>query len=262
MIVSDLDATLLRSDFTISNDTLAVLSRVHELNIPFVIATGRALGTWQPMIQRLPVRDPVITANGALITKPGSYDPLAEWPLSPSDLADAIGRLRATHGDVTCGVERGIELLHEPGYRPATWVPNRITRQVSTRELVAEPAHLLRIQSRTTDLTTVATVNDLRLSVTLSSATSAEAVADTVSKATAAAWLTHHYGIAATEVLAFGDFTNDVALLKWAGHGVAVGNACDDAITAADEVTASCDDDGVARYLRPIIERTADDRRN
>jgi hydroxymethylpyrimidine pyrophosphatase-like HAD family hydrolase len=56
-------------------------------------------------------------------------------------------------------------------------------------------------------------------------------------------------GITAAEVVAFGDMPNDVPMLGWAGLGVAMGNAHPDAVAAADEVTASNVDDGVARVL-------------
>ena len=48
---------------------------------------------------------------------------------------------------------------------------------------------------------------------------------------------------------AFGDGGNDVAMLRAAGVGVAMGNACDEALNAADYVTASVDDDGIAKAL-------------
>jgi hydroxymethylpyrimidine pyrophosphatase-like HAD family hydrolase len=42
---------------------------------------------------------------------------------------------------------------------------------------------------------------------------------------------------------------NDLPMLSWAGTGVAVANAHPEVLAAADEVTASNDDDGVAEYL-------------
>ena len=53
----------------------------------------------------------------------------------------------------------------------------------------------------------------------------------------------------ADETMAFGDGGNDVAMLRAAGAGVAMGNACDEALAAADYVTASVDDDGIRRAL-------------
>lgn len=47
----------------------------------------------------------------------------------------------------------------------------------------------------------------------------------------------------------FGDERNDIDALRWAGHGVAVANASAEARAAAEEVSASNDEDGVGRVL-------------
>jgi hydroxymethylpyrimidine pyrophosphatase-like HAD family hydrolase len=59
-------------------------------------------------------------------------------------------------------------------------------------------------------------------------------------------------GVPAGAAVAFGDMPNDVPMLEWAGLGVAVENAHPDAIAAADEVTASNDEDGVALVLERL----------
>ena len=56
-------------------------------------------------------------------------------------------------------------------------------------------------------------------------------------------------GIAAGDIVAFGDMPNDVPMLRWSGLGVAMGNAHPDAVAAADEVTTPNTDDGLARVL-------------
>jgi hydroxymethylpyrimidine pyrophosphatase-like HAD family hydrolase len=57
----------------------------------------------------------------------------------------------------------------------------------------------------------------------------------------------------ASEVLAFGDALNDLEMLQWAGHGVAMGNAIDVVRDAADEVTAANADDGVAAVIERML---------
>lgn len=57
-------------------------------------------------------------------------------------------------------------------------------------------------------------------------------------------------GVESGDVWAFGDMPNDLPMLAWAGHGVAVANAHTDVLAAADDVCASNDDDGVSRYLQ------------
>lgn len=49
--------------------------------------------------------------------------------------------------------------------------------------------------------------------------------------------------------MAVGDGGNDVPMLRAAGAGVAMGNACGEAVSAADFVTASVDDDGIRKAL-------------
>jgi hydroxymethylpyrimidine pyrophosphatase-like HAD family hydrolase len=73
-----------------------------------------------------------------------------------------------------------------------------------------------------------------------------------VNKATALAELAGSVGVVARDVVAFGDYPNDVPMLAWAGHGVAVANAHPDVIEIADEVTASNDEDGVALVLERL----------
>jgi hydroxymethylpyrimidine pyrophosphatase-like HAD family hydrolase len=54
-------------------------------------------------------------------------------------------------------------------------------------------------------------------------------------------------------VVAFGDMPNDLPMLAWAGHAVAVANAHPDVRQMADEITASNDDDGVALVIERIV---------
>ena len=54
-------------------------------------------------------------------------------------------------------------------------------------------------------------------------------------------------------VAALGDHVNDVALLRWAGLSVVMGDAHPEARAAAEEVTATCDEDGAAVWLEALV---------
>lgn len=54
-----------------------------------------------------------------------------------------------------------------------------------------------------------------------------------------------HYGIRREEIMAFGDGSNDIEMLQFAGIGVAMGNAVPEAKAAADYVTCNVEDEGI-----------------
>ena len=56
-------------------------------------------------------------------------------------------------------------------------------------------------------------------------------------------------GVDAADVLAIGDGRNDIELLHWAGRGVAMGQAVEEVIAAADHTTGTVYDDGAATEI-------------
>lgn len=61
-----------------------------------------------------------------------------------------------------------------------------------------------------------------------------------------------HYGFDISETMAFGDGGNDIPMLQHAAVGIAMGNASDEVKKAADVVTTSVDNDGIARILNEL----------
>src|ERR671916_89787 len=72
-------------------------------------------------------------------------------------------------------------------------------------------------------------------------------------KASALEFLCGRWGIDPARVIAFGDADNDVDMLRFVGHGVAVGGMTDEVREAADAVAPSVDEDGVASYLEEML---------
>lgn len=72
-------------------------------------------------------------------------------------------------------------------------------------------------------------------------------------KGSALQWLFRYLGIAREESAAFGDGINDISMLREAGLGVAMANAEPAVLSAADTVTDSCDEDGVAVMIEKIL---------
>lgn len=70
-----------------------------------------------------------------------------------------------------------------------------------------------------------------------------------VDKGESLSWIADHAQILLKDTIAFGDSHNDIPMLSMAGMGVAMANASEEVKYAADQVTASNDDDGIHQYL-------------
>ena len=69
-------------------------------------------------------------------------------------------------------------------------------------------------------------------------------------KAKGLAKFMERYGLRPGETMAFGDGENDIDMIRFAGIGVAMGNAIKNLKSAADYITTDIDDDGIANALQ------------
>ena len=76
-----------------------------------------------------------------------------------------------------------------------------------------------------------------------------------INKGTALAWLCKELGVEAKEVMAFGDASNDLEMLNFAGTGVAMGNAISAVKSAADVVIGQNKDGAVLTYIAQTIKK-------
>ncbi|WP_369370410.1 HAD family hydrolase [Promicromonospora sp. Populi] len=79
-----------------------------------------------------------------------------------------------------------------------------------------------------------------------------------VSKATALETIRRELGIPNSHTVAVGDSENDISMLTWAEHGVAMGNASDLVRFSANSVTKSIEDDGAALVLHSLAQPDGD----
>jgi hydroxymethylpyrimidine pyrophosphatase-like HAD family hydrolase len=257
LIATDLDGTLVGRDDRVSPRNAKALAAAHASGIAVVLVTGRPL-RWLPGVYaQLAAPYPAICANGAV-----DYDPALDVvhearPLSPSVLAQVCTRLAGAVPGLAFAaeIEGGRRLLRESGY-PVLWDTDAY--EVPLAELVAHPAVKLLARGGRRDpdefAALIRTTVEGLVEVTHSSTTGlVEMSATGVTKATGLAALCERLGIAAEDVLAFGDMPNDVTMLRWAGCGIAVANAHPAAKAAADGYTLSNVDDGVAVYLEGLL---------
>ena len=89
-------------------------------------------------------------------------------------------------------------------------------------------------------------------SITSWNPTGIDIVARGSGKAAGIAQFIEEQGLDRSEIMAFGDGENDIEMLKFAGVGVAMGNASDEVKAAADYVTESVDDNGIENALKHL----------
>jgi Cof subfamily protein (haloacid dehalogenase superfamily) len=258
LVATDLDGTLLRSDETASPRTIEAIARVLDAGIPVVICTARPARWMRPLAPIVGSRGTAICANGGVIWDIGGEHVMREFPIACEIAREVVARLRPVLPRAAWAVERSTAFAHEPAYRSRWPVPEDTVVDAVEALLAVPPVKLmLRASGVTADeLVAIAhdTVGEL-VEVTHSSTadTLLEMSAGGVSKGSTLAVLCDSLGITPGEVLAFGDMPNDLPMLRWAGRSVAVANAHSDVLALAGEVTASCDDDGVARVLERLL---------
>jgi Cof subfamily protein (haloacid dehalogenase superfamily) len=197
-----------------------------------------------------------VCANGAVLYDLAREQVVNEIALQASDLAIVTERLLEALPGVAFAVDRFAASSHEPAY-VTPWDDedflvverDELFREPATKLLVRNPSYapddfLARAQEAVGELA----------SITRSSADELIEIAATgVTKASGLEHFARTHGVSAAEVIAFGDMPNDLPMLEWVGHAVAVANAHPDVLALADEVTASNDDDGVAQVLERIF---------
>ncbi|WP_345420662.1 HAD family hydrolase [Actinomycetospora chlora] len=260
LVASDVDGTLLGDDGP-SPRTRAVITRMVDAGVPLVLATGRP-PRWIPRVcEALGVHPLTVAANGAVLYDAAADRVLAAETLDVETLAAVVDGLRAAVPGCGIAVERvgagafdrrEEQFVSDPAYVHAWPLPDH--RHVGPGDLLAEPVIkvLARHPTRRSDdmaRAAVAAVGHL-VDVTYSAGGGLlECAVRGVTKARGLERAAAHHGVHAADVVAFGDMPNDLAMLRWAGHGVAVGNAHADVLCVAQEVTASNLDDGVASVL-------------
>ena len=91
-----------------------------------------------------------------------------------------------------------------------------------------------------------------RLNILISNPEYLEIMAHGVSKASGLEAIGRRHGIPAEEMIAFGDSGNDIAMLRYAGYAVAMGNAKPEVAKWADFIAPRHDEDGFAEAVERL----------
>ncbi|WP_394432442.1 Cof-type HAD-IIB family hydrolase [Streptomyces sp. SGAir0957] len=270
LIATDLDGTLLRDDKTVSPRTVAALAAAEEAGIEVFFVTGRPARWMDVVSDHLHGHGLAICGNGAAVVDlhggPGNHRFVKIRELAVPDALDVVRVLREAAPGTSFAVERTGGLHHEPTYPPLHLDPGEsvaaaeklLTADFAGSTVADQP--VLKVLAFHPELDPDAflalardAVGELAAITRSSPSALLEISGRTVSKASTLELCCADRGISPAEVVAFGDMPNDMEMLTWAGASYAMGNAHPDVLAAATGVTATNNEDGVARVIEDIL---------
>ena len=259
LLAIDLDGTLLPPDHIITPRTYAILQRAATADIRIVIATGRVPTIFRSLLGRLPLNAPQITSNGAAIIDIQTNRVLQEQFIPATEVLTAIEALRSLdlqlcyYTSEHLYMESSFYAMHDSDY-----LTNIAAQEIDDiTNLAQQPclklgafgdASSIRAKRQRLDQ-----IFKGQLYVTQTSPRWLEVLHPGVSKANALKIIVQNFNIQPEEVLAIGDNHNDIEMLRYAGLGIAMGNAHDEVKRVADYVTLKNTEEGVAFALEKFL---------
>jgi HAD superfamily hydrolase (TIGR01484 family) len=261
LVALDIDGTLFSNvpstgvvEETISAPVRAAVRRAYAAGAHVVLATGRSTFGITPVWDLLGLPDDgravlSVASNGSVTFR---YPPLEIIDAVTFDASEIVAMLLEHVPNAAVAVEEvGV------GYRISRPFPDgEITGRMvleSVEDLVAEPVTRVIIRDpHSSEEEFLELAEKLGLHGTnyfIGWTAWLDIAPEGVSKASALVGVAEQLGIQQRDVLAIGDGRNDIEMLQWAGRGVAMGQAPLEVQEAADDVTDTVADDGVAREL-------------
>ncbi|ADU30602.1 Cof-type HAD-IIB family hydrolase [Evansella cellulosilytica] len=265
MIVLDLDDTLLLEDLTIGNHTKKALMKAQELGVKVVLASGRPTFAMQHLVKELSLDkygSYILPFNGAKIINCKTDDSLFSSTLNPKTVHHLYELSQRENVFIHSYIGDTIITDKNNEY---TEIEAKITglpiKEVSSFiDTIQEPVVKVLMCHAPEKLVKVE--NKLKeelgdsLSIFRSKPYFLEFIEPGVTKGSSLEKLINHLGINRSEIIAVGDSYNDLEMIKFAGLGVAMGNAPEDIKEIADYVTDTNINEGVASVVEKYILNT------
>ena len=263
LVAIDVDGTLLDSSHHLQKPVGEALDELNARGVNVVLATARS-----PQVLRIVLGE--LTFAPLLVCFSGAW--IGEVDLQSLTPRQAFWEKRHPASSARLIVETAFAHDVEPNvFDPETWRVRSLTKEILgeiqitgscpiiTSEVLREgdePNKILLITSEgeaTARLLAIAETLRSVSNATFSKPNYLEIIPFGVNKAKALANLTRMRGLELSQVAALGDGLNDLEMLREAAIGIAMGNASDKVKSAADWITGTNDEAGVAQAVRKLI---------
>jgi Cof subfamily protein (haloacid dehalogenase superfamily) len=262
-IVTDLDDTLLNAESKLSPYTLDVFRRAREKGVRIVPASGRAAYSMRPFVTELDTGLPYIACNGAQLVN-ADHTVMETIAFSPEQARAVIRYLKENGFYVQCYRDESFyfekDCAASDNYRCSSGMHGQavgdleafVTFPTPKILSVHRPEEVARFLPLIREAFPVA-------SFSVSKPYFLEAEPPDVSKGAALRKLAREMLLTPESTLVFGDSLNDLTMLGFAEHSVAMGNARDEVKRAARHVCGTNAEDGVARFVAEHVLAAASD---
>lgn len=263
LIVLDLDGTLTNSKKIITGKTKNALMKAQKCGIKVVLASGRPTFGIMPLVKELELEKFggfVLSYNGGQIIDIANqktvYQQMMPAHTIPLLYAEALKRnlaimsyrgndvITETPDDQWVNIEARIN--HMPVKKVDSFVET-ITYPVPKCLIVGEPDYLGK------QVTAIQQIFGDELSIYRSAAYFLECVPPGIDKAKSLQRLLDYLHLDKKEMIAFGDGFNDESMIKFAGMGIAMGNAETEVQGVSNYITVDNDHDGVAYAINKFV---------
>lgn len=259
LVAIDMDGTLLNSQHQLSPGNEVALRRALAAGVKIIFATGKTRTSAVPIIEKLKLDTPGVYSQGLVIThgdgsilyertlaaalahKMAAFAQEANCSMVAYSGPDIVTSVRDQYTDVFINYHEPAPIAYGSWTAVFTARPVNKFIIVSTKERIDQ----IRPQLEQTIGQEATIVQALDYMV--------EILPPGASKGDGLRRVLAHLQIDPARVMALGDGENDVEMLQLAGLGVAMGNAMPAAKKAADVVTATNDEDGVAQALARFL---------
>ena len=268
MIVCDMDGTLLNSEKQISPGNRQAINRAREKGIYLSICSGRIPAMLPAYSLDLDIKGPLIAANGASVIDVQSETVHYQKPIERSACQALIDFAAPAELDLCILTDQGgwfsensqrvqafilyNEIAQKSGFSP---IPLTYFAHGTQPELGGNILKILVYEIHPGDMALARTFLDdcPTLDYTSSDEGLLDICAPGVSKGNGLLRMMDLLGFSKEQVCVFGDFENDISMLKEAGLSFAMGNGTEGAKAAAMVETLSNDQDGVAAAIETYI---------
>lgn len=261
LCVLDVDGTLLTTNHRITDATRRAVAAAQAAGLQIMVASSRAPSALIAVLERLSTATEVavIASQGAILGRYSvarrlevlSRHPVALGPAQQVVQVALASRMSVSwySGSVWLTPHVDVAVAREASITGAT----PVVADLETQTKGPDKIMLISPSSDVAALREIAASLPGALQAQFSNPCYLEITAAGVDKGSTLESFCRNSGIAPSQVLAIGDGPNDLGLFAFAGLGVAPANACPAVLAAADLVTGTNDDNGVAELLNRLL---------